>query len=70
MSVWHLPDAPKHAIGGFSAWQMAEDLRQLSALAAAPSQAALPSAAADAGGASVDRLASWLLAQSDLKGIG
>lgn len=71
LSVWHMPEPPRHAIGGFSAWQMAEDLRQLAALAAAPAQAALPNAAqGSTGKEAVDRLASWLLTQSDLNGIG
>lgn len=71
MSVGHLPEPPKHAIGGASAWQMAEDLRQLAALSAAPAQAPLPGGApAGSGKDAVDRLASWLLTQSDLNGIG
>jgi hypothetical protein len=71
LSIWKSAEPPKHAIGGFSAWQMAEDLRQLATLAAAPSQPALPTTAQGASGAdSVDRLANWLLSQGDLKGIG
>lgn len=71
LSVWHMPEVPKHAIGGFSPWQMTEDIKQLAALAAAPAEAPLPAAAGSArrGGDSVDRLANWLLSQSDLKGI-
>jgi hypothetical protein len=71
LSVWHLPEPPRRSIGGFSPWQMAEDLRQLRALAAAPAEAPLPAMAGGApqGPEAVDRLASWLLGQSDLKGI-
>jgi len=73
LSIWHMPDVPKRSIGGFSHWQMAEDLKQLAALAAAPAPAqAPPSAAAQAaspGADTVDRLAIWLLNQSDLTEI-
>ncbi|MBK6307526.1 MAG: hypothetical protein IPF47_18080 [Gemmatimonadetes bacterium] len=40
LTVWHMPPAPKNALGGLSAWQMQEDLRQLEALAAGPTATA------------------------------
>ncbi|MFN8582950.1 MAG: hypothetical protein U0163_18500 [Gemmatimonadaceae bacterium] len=64
MTVWHLPSAPKKSLGGMSAWQMGEDLQQLSALASAP--AATAGASPMGGTATVDRLAQWLLGQSDI----
>jgi hypothetical protein len=71
LSVWHMPDPPKHSVGGFSPWQMAEDLHQLAALACAPTETALPSIAVAVapGSDAVERLASWLLTQSDLRGM-
>ena len=70
LSLWHVPEAPKHAIGGSSAWQMAEDLRQLRALSAAPVSAPLPAVVGGAGPGpdTVERLASWLLSQGGLEG--
>lgn len=67
LSVWHVPEAPRKAVGGFSPWQMQEDLRQLEALAAAPLAQPLPSGAAPAaaGPDAVDKLATWLLGQMD-----
>ena len=71
LSVWYLPETPKHAIGGSSAWQMAEDLKQLAALSASPAETPLPAAARGAapGADAVDRLTTWLLSQGDLQGI-
>ena len=68
LSVWQVPEAPRRAIGGTSAWQMQEDLRQLEALAAAPIGAPLPAEAATGaeGDDPVDRLAGWLLKQSGI----
>ncbi len=68
LSVWRTGVAPERMIGGASVWQMQEDLRQLEALAAAPLAPPLPAeAVTDAGSDdAVDRLASWLLAQSPL----
>jgi hypothetical protein len=68
LSIWQVPDAPRRAVGGISVWQMQEDLRQLEALAAAPIGAPLPAEAATGVEAddAVDRLAGWLLKQSDL----
>lgn len=72
LSVTHQPPAPKHSIGGASPWQLAEDLKQLAALASAPT---LVTGGALAGAVvaesdAVDRLATWLLRQADLTGIG
>ncbi len=36
MSIWNMPRAPRQSLGGMSVWQMEEDLRHLSALAAGP----------------------------------
>jgi hypothetical protein len=69
LTVWHAPPAPKRALGGSSAWQMGEDLRQLGALSAAPLGAATHAGSVPAGADTVDRLAQWLLSQSDLKGV-
>ncbi|MBK9979149.1 MAG: hypothetical protein IPP20_14745 [Gemmatimonadetes bacterium] len=71
LTVWHMPPAPKHALGGLSAWQMQEDLRQLEALAAGPTTTA-PLGGTTSGSApgpeAVDVLARWLLSQADLTG--
>ncbi len=71
LSVWHMPPAPTRALGGMSAWQMQEDLRQLAALAAGPGEGVskgvtVPSAQ---GPEAVETLARWLLSQSDLTSI-
>ena len=73
MSIWNMPRAPRQSLGGMSVWQMEEDLRHLTALAAGP-VAAGPVAAGEstprAGGApapgAVDALSRWLLEQSSL----
>jgi hypothetical protein len=52
-----------------SAWQLREDVAQLQALAAAPATPSLPPGAPDGGPDAVDRLASWILSQSDLTGL-
>jgi hypothetical protein len=67
LSAVELPDPPRRAIGNHSSWQMAEELQQLAALARTPFQ--LPgsgSAVAPAFGSTeaVDRLAAWLLEQT------
>jgi hypothetical protein len=36
MSIWNMPRAPRQSLGGMSVWQMEEDLRHLTALAAGP----------------------------------
>jgi hypothetical protein len=69
LSVAFLPEAPRRALGGFSAWQMAEDLQQLATLARTPF--AIPTLGggdgtpALGGPEAVERLAAWLLSRSD-----
>lgn len=70
LTLQHLPGKPAKSVGGFSAWQMGEDLRILADLARTPF--VLPGASgAKAGpamgaGDAVDRLAGWLLDTSGL----
>jgi hypothetical protein len=69
LSVWRLPPEPRAALGGLSAWQMQEDLKQLAVLASGGSAgggAAAPEVAP--GPEAVDVLARWLLGQADLQG--
>ena len=71
LSVHALGEVPKRAIGGMSAWQMAEDRTLLGDLARTPF--AIPvsgGSATHAVGAddAVERIASWLLGQSGLPG--
>ena len=72
MTVQHIPAAGKAPIGGRSAWQIGEDLRLLSDLAATPFSvsAAGKGAAAPAVGATdaADKIAAWLVAQAGLPG--
>lgn len=72
MTVQHLPAAGKAPIGGQSAWQIGQDLRLISDLAATPFNvpAAGNGAAAPAVGATdaADRIAAWLVAQAGLQG--
>jgi len=71
ITVHHLPDAPKRAIGGLSAFQMGQDLSLLADLARTPfAVPAAGGAGTPAVGASdaVDRIASWLITQSGLSG--
>lgn len=70
LTVKHLPEAPKKAIGGASAWQMGEDLKMLADLGRTPfavpgvsGQKAAPAMGADD---AVDRLATWLVDSSGL----
>jgi hypothetical protein len=71
LTVRTLGDAPKHGIGGMSAWQMAEDRTLLGDLARTPfaipvsGGPATPAVGADD---AVDRIAAWLLGQSGLPG--
>jgi hypothetical protein len=74
ISVAYMPqDNPSEPLGGLSAGQQMESLRQLAALAAQPAasapsgdgQAAAPAAPA-APADPVDKLAAWLLSQADL----
>ncbi|MCC6928504.1 MAG: hypothetical protein IT359_05870 [Gemmatimonadaceae bacterium] len=70
LSVWHMPAAPRSALGGMSAWQMQEDLRQLEALAAGSSAGAgVVRGGGEQGAEAVDVLARWLLGQADLQGM-
>ena len=70
LTLQPLPKAPSKAIGGFSAWQMGEDLKILEDLARTPFAVpgALGTKAGPAMGAgdAVDRLAGWLLDTSGL----
>lgn len=73
MAIREMPEPPKHAIGGISAWQMSEDLRQLAALSSAPSSGSRPTSGSSAtvqDPLAIERLAAWLLSQSDVQGIG
>jgi hypothetical protein len=68
LSVLELPAPPRRGLGSASGWQMAEDLRQLAALARTPF--VIPSAGAPATAAlgetdAVNRLTSWLLARQN-----
>jgi hypothetical protein len=68
LSVLELPEPPRRALGGISAWQMAEDLQQLHALARTPFSIPAPGAAPSAAlgeSDAVDRLTSWLLARQN-----
>jgi len=71
MTVRHLPAAAKASIGGQSAWQIGQDLRLISDLAATPFivPAVGSSAAAPAVGATdaADKIAAWLLGQAGLQ---
>ena len=68
LTVQHLPDMPKRAIGGQSVWQMTQDLRVLASLATTPFAVPAPTGteAARAVGAddAAERIAAWLVAQS------
>ncbi|MBI4501502.1 MAG: hypothetical protein HY700_10105 [Gemmatimonadetes bacterium] len=69
LSVLRVPERePRVAIGGRSAFQQMEELRQLHALVTKPSAGAAtaPSAPADP----ADRLAAWLLSQTSLSDLG
>jgi hypothetical protein len=66
LSVLDLPEAPRRALGGASAWQQAEDLEQLATLARTPfsiPSSGVPASPALGESDAVDRLASWLLTQ-------
>jgi hypothetical protein len=71
LTLKHMPESPRRAMGGLSAFQMGEDLHMLADLARTPfAVPAASGAAAPAVGASdaVDKIASWLLEQSGLGG--
>ena len=71
LTVRTLGELPRHAIGGTSTWQMAEDRTLLGDLGRTPftipvsGGAAAPAVGADD---AVDRIAAWLLTQSGLPG--
>lgn len=71
LTVPFLPAGPFKAVGGFSAWQMEQDVKMLAELARTPF--VVPSAPGGKGapaigaGEAVDRIASWLLDTSGLK---
>lgn len=71
LTVHHLPEPPRRAGRGLSAFQMSEDLRLLADMArtpfAVPSPAGAGSPAVGASDA-VERIASWLLTESGLPG--
>jgi hypothetical protein len=67
--IWDSGEVPKRAIGGVSSWQMGEELKLLADLARTPFSipgASGVSAPATGAGDAVDRIASWLLGQSEL----
>ena len=68
LTVQHLPDPPKRALGGQSVWQMTQDLRVLASLATTPFTVPAPAGkeAARAVGAddAAERIAAWLVAQA------
>lgn len=72
MTVKHMPPATKKAIGGQSAWQMAEDLRIVADLAttpfAVPAAGNGPASSALGAADATDKLAAWLLSQAGLGG--
>ncbi len=71
LTVQQMPDPPKRAIRGLSAFQMGEDLKLLADLARTPFTVPTPAGAGTpAVGAAdaVDRIASWLLTESGLQG--
>ena len=79
LTVQHMPEtAPKKALGGISAFQQAEGIRQLTALAAGwgltPVEPGTPAGdgatSPGATGSPADRLAAWILRQADLSGLG
>ncbi|MBI2406903.1 MAG: hypothetical protein HYV19_01190 [Gemmatimonadetes bacterium] len=72
LTVPFLPSAPFKAVGGFSAWQMEQDVKMLADLArtpfAVPAAPGAKGAPALGAGEAVDRIASWLLETSGIKG--
>lgn len=67
ITIEHLPDAPAHAVAGGSLRRQLEELAWLRELAEAPADA-LPSAEPETPEAApADRLAAWLLKQTDLR---
>jgi hypothetical protein len=71
LTVPFLPSGPFKSVGGFSAWQMEQDVKMLAELArtpfAVPTAPGGKAAPAIGAGEAVDRIASWLLDTSGLK---
>jgi hypothetical protein len=67
LTIWNPGSAPSRVLGGESRWQMEEERKLLLDLARTPFAVPGPRGAAAATGAAdaVDRIASWLLAQSE-----
>ncbi len=74
LTVPFLPTTPFKAVGGFSAWQMEQDVKMLADLArtpfAVPAVPGAKGAPAIGAGDAVDRIASWLLGTSGIAGNG
>lgn len=74
LTVPFLPSGPFSAVGGFSAWQMEQDVKMLADLARTPfSVPAVPGAKgapAIGAGEAADRIAAWLLGTSGIAGNG
>jgi hypothetical protein len=68
LTVSSTPAMPRRGLGGWSAAQLAEELRQLQALAAAPPPANA-GFGAPGGADPVDRLAAWLISRADLSEV-
>ena len=71
LTVHRIPDTPpRKKLGGISARQQLEELEQLRALASLSEAPAAPELATSSHAqmTSVDKLASWLLSQTDLSG--
>ncbi|MDX1622971.1 MAG: hypothetical protein R3199_03210 [Gemmatimonadota bacterium] len=66
-------EEPRARLGGLGAFQQAEELRQLAALASAAPVVELPEPSPDGEGEAptdpADRLAAWLLSRTDLSGL-
>ena len=73
LTVSFLPEKePKRALGGISAFQQVEELRQLASLAASVQPAVVMEGVTPAGPPPMDeagQLASWLIGQADLAGV-
>ncbi len=71
LTVPFLPAAPFKAVGGFSAWQMEQDVKMLADLArtpfVVPATPGAKGAPAMGAGEAADRIAAWLLDTSGLK---
>jgi hypothetical protein len=74
LTVPFLPSGPYKAVGGFSAWQMEQDVRMLAELArtpfAVPATPGAKGAPAIGAADAVDRISAWLLGTSGISGNG